>query len=152
MASVFFGKHTIVVKMFPHTDVVPVVVVMFFKCLYPIVMESFPVANREVVFIKLDRFDFFVLVVDCPLAVFFPFVVASDHRDIAKACPTFEFAMREAVFVRNFEFLDAVVVPFVTLEDGSVRVDPDGGLFDAICVPCEDMFFSPLDCTAGEIA
>ena len=152
MASIFFGKYSVVVKMFPHSDVVPVVVVMPFNCFYPIVMIAFPVANRVIVLIKLDRFNFLVLVVDRPLAVFFPFVVASDHRDIAKACPTFEFTMREAVFVRNFEFLDAVVVPFVTLEDGSVRVDPDGGLFDAICVPCEDMFFSPLDCTAGEIA
>ena len=121
MASIFFGKYSVVVKMFPHSDVVPVVVVMPFNCFYPIVMIAFP-------------------------------VVAPDHSDIAKACPTLEFPVREAVFVGDFEFLDAVVVPFVTLEDGAVGVDPDGCLFDAVSVPCEDMFFSPLDCTAGEIA
>ena len=125
---------------------------MLFKGLLPIVVPSFPVANRVIVLIKLDCFDFLVLVVNRPLAVFFPFVVAPDHRDIAKACPALEFPVREAVFVGDFEFLDAVVVPFVTLEDGAVGVDPDGGLFDSVCMPCEDMFFSPLDCTAGEIA
>jgi hypothetical protein len=91
-------------------------------------------------------------VVTGPLAVAQSLFVVPDHRHVAKACPALELPVRNVVLVGNFEFLDAVVVPFVTLEDGSVRVDPDGGLFDAICVPCEDMFFSPLDCTAGEIA
>ena len=40
----------------------------------------------------------------------------------------------------------------VYLEDGSVRVNPDGSLFDAVCMSVQDLFFSPLDSTAGEIA
>ena len=60
--------------------------------------------------------------------------------------------MREAVFVRYFEFLDAVIVPFITLEDGAVGVNPDGGLFDSVYVPCEDMFFGSFDGTPGETA
>jgi len=76
----------------------------------------------------------------------------ANHRDIAKARPTFEFAVREAVFVRDFEFLDAVVVPFVTLEDGTVWVNPDGGLFDPVYMPCEDLFFGTFDGTPGETA
>ena len=138
--------------LFPYSSGVAFVVVMFFKSLYTIVVIAFPVANGVVVLVILDCFDFLVLVVDRPLAVFFPLVVAPDHRDIAKARPALEFAVREAVFVGDFEFLDAIVVPFVALEDGAVGVDPDGGLFDAVCMPCEDMFFGTFDGTPGETA
>ena len=100
--AVLFGKHAVVVPFFPHASGVAFVVVMFFKSLYTIVVIAFPVAYGVVFLVILDRFNFLVLVVDRPLAVFFPFVVASDHCDIAKACPTFEFTMREAVFVGNF--------------------------------------------------
>ena len=75
-----------------------------------------------------------------------------DHRDIAKARPALELPVRNAVLVRDFEFLDAVVVPFVAFQNRSVRVNPDGSLFDTIYVPIQDLLFSSLDCTAGEIA
>ena len=125
---------------------------MFLERFFMVMMPAFPIANRVVVLVILDCLDFLVLVVDGPLAVFQPFVVVANHRHIAKTRPALEFAVREAVFVRNFKFLDAIVVPFVALEDGSVRVNPDGGLFDSVCVPREDLFFSPLDGTAGGIA
>ena len=115
-------------------------------------VPALPVAYRVVILVILNGFDFFVLVVDGPLAVFLPFVVVADQRNIAKTCPALEFAVGEAVFVGDFEFLDAVVVPFVAFQNRSVRVNPDGSLFDTIYVPIQDLLFSSLDCTAGEIA
>ena len=78
VASVFFGKHAVVVKKFPHADVVSFIVVMVLECFFPVKMPTFPVSYGVVVFVILNGFDLFVLVVDCPLAVFFSLVVIPD--------------------------------------------------------------------------
>ena len=143
---------------FPDADGIAFVVVVFFKGFYFFVVGAcgmviaFPVAYGVVVLVIADGLDFLVLLVARPFAVFFSLVVAPDHGDIAKTGPALEFAVRNAVVVWNFEFLDAVVVPFVPFEDGPVRIDPDGGLFDSVDMPCDDLFFGTFDGTAGETA
>lgn len=129
---------------------------MFLECFFAVVVPAYPVAYGVVVLVVTFGFLFAAVYsiheVACPFAVAESFLVVSDHRDITKAGPALEFAVRNAVVVGYFEFLDAIVVPLVSLEDCPVRIDPDGGLFDAVCMPCEDLFFGPLDCTADGIA
>ena len=129
---------------------------MFLERFYSVVVPTGPVSNGVVVLVV--PFGFFLAAVQSihevarPLAVAESLVVVPDHRDIAESRPALEFTVGNAVVVRNFELLDAVVVPFVSLEDGPVRIDPDGGLLDSVDMPCDNLFFGTFDGTADETA
>jgi hypothetical protein len=54
------------------------------------------------------------------------------------------------VLVRDFKFLDAVVVPLVPLQDFAIGVHPYRGLLDPVGVPFYHLFFGSFHGTTAK--
>ena len=125
----FLLQGSIVVPFFPKADSKSIVIVMFLERPFTIKMPALPIPYRMVIFIIAVRFHFLVTIKRGPLSVAQSFFIVSEQGHIAKARPTFKVTMRNAVLVRDFQFLDAIGVPFVPFQDFTVRVYPNRSLF-----------------------
>ena len=147
--AVFFGKHAILVPLFPHAYCIPVFVVVLLESLVPVEMPAFPVAYGVVVLVVAHGLlaagvqPFYE--VAGPLAFALAVLVFSVERHVAEYGPAFNVAVRNSVLVLDFEFLDTVVVPLVALENVAIGVNPHGGLLCAVNVFFDDLFLGAFN-------
>ena len=152
----FFRKDSVVMPFFPYACRVPVVVVVFLKSLVAVEVPTFPVAHGVVVLVVSHGLlaagvqPFYE--VACPRPFALAVFVFAVERHVAEHCPALDTAMRYAILVLDFEFLDAVVVPLVALEDFAVGVHPHGSFLCAVHVFFDNLLLGMLDGAAAKTA
>ena len=150
MATILFLELSAFRPFLPHADGVALFAVVFLEGLVAVVMPAFPVSNGVVVFVVALRFHLLVAIEAGPLPGPEPFLVLAYHDHIAKPCPALDFSVGHVVLVGNLEFLDAVVVPFVPLQDLAIGVNPYGGLLDTVGVSFYHLFLGSFHGTTAK--